>query len=134
MHKLLGIDYGQKRIGLATANSAVRLAVPQEWIEAKNESDALAQTIRLIIGDGYETVVVGLPRGLDGQETEQTRTVREFAEKLGEQTEVTIVLQDEADTSNAARERIKSSGKKPVPGELDSVAAALILQDYLEKL
>ena len=128
--QILGIDYGQKRIGLATGNDEARIAKPLKVLP--NNRDFMAHLHELITEEGIEDVVVGLPRGLDGQETTQTRIVRDFVEELSQSVNVTFHLQDEALTTKHALERLRQV--KRHKHELDAEAAAIILQDYLDNL
>jgi putative Holliday junction resolvase len=127
--KYLGIDYGLKRVGLATADSEVRIASPLTTI-APHE---LVETIKR---EGpFEAVVVGLPRGLDGQDTPQTLAVRRFCDDvLWRNLRIDPVYQDEAGTSGVAEDRLRESGKPYAKPDIDSEAAAIILQDYLDSL
>jgi putative Holliday junction resolvase len=88
---------------------------------------------RVINTEAIGTIVVGLPRGLEGQETEQTRICREFAAELGTRTEAEIVLQDEALTSEQAKREFAERGHWPKSGDLDALAAVYILEDYLQQ-
>ena len=118
----LGVDVGAARVGIARGNSAARLAQPLKTVEAKeavNEIKLLAQDLP---ADG---LVIGLPRGLDGQETEQTKAVRHWANKLKGQISLPLYWQDEALTSHQA-DAIKSELGS------DASAAAIILQDFLD--
>src|SRR3990167_1305321 len=128
--QILGIDYGQKRIGLATGNDEAKIAKPLKALP--NNRDFMAHLHELITEEGIEDVVVGLPRGLDGQETTQTRIVRDFVEELSQSVNVTFHLQDEALTTKHALERLRQVKRNK--HELDAEAAAIILQDYLDNL
>ncbi|MBI4100901.1 Holliday junction resolvase RuvX [Candidatus Microgenomates bacterium] len=129
MSKLLGIDWGSKRIGLAIAGVETKLARPLPSLSAgSNLSRQLAEICQQ---QGVTKLVLGLPRGLNGQETAQTRQVRQFAKELQAQLNLPIVLQDEALTTQAIKQR-QSRGKPKM--DIDSEAAAMILQDYLETL
>ena len=123
MAKILAIDWGTKRVGLAIADTAARLATPLPSLTAA--ADLFGQLAQLCVGHEVKTVVVGLPRGLDGQETAQTKRARRFAAKVGEALKLPVKLQDEALTSALARQR------KSAEHDLDSQAAAIILTDYL---
>jgi putative holliday junction resolvase len=127
--KYLGIDYGHKRIGIATADSEAKLATPLGAVGSHELAD-------LIQREGpFEAVVVGLPRGLDGQETAQTLAVRRFTDDvLGRTHGVDPVFQDEAGTSGVAEDRLAESGKPYTKADIDAEAAAIILQDYLDSL
>jgi putative Holliday junction resolvase len=80
---------------------------------------------------GAVGLVIGLPRGLDGQETAQTRAVREFAEQLKPAVQLPYYWQDEAVTSRQAEEELKSRGKPYQKGDIDALSATYILEDFL---
>ena len=127
MKRYLGIDYGAKRVGLAVADSEVKLAHPLSTV-------APHELVTTIKSQGpFDTIVVGLPRSLDGNDTPQTLAVRRFTDdKLGS-LEAEIVFQDEAGTSSMAEDRLKESGKPFEPAQIDAEAAAIILQDFLDQ-
>lgn len=130
MKNYLGIDYGAKRIGLATGNDATKLALPLATIvvESKKYWDELSGIIE---SEGIDELVVGLPRTLGGSDSPQTKAARFFAMELAS-FKLPVHLQDEAGTSELARERI---GKKlKAKGQIDAEAAAIILQDFLNEL
>ena len=138
--RLLGIDYGQKRIGLALSDATGLLARPWKTIAREGNPDQVAARIAGEInalktdGDGLGGVVVGLPRHLSGDAHEQTRAVEALAARLKHALDVPVVLQDERLTSHEAEELLKVREpdwrkRKPL---VDAMAAALILQDYLD--
>lgn len=118
----LGVDYGEKRIGLAIARG-VRIAQP--YMVIPNDDNAAGRLAAVVADEDIGEVVWGLPRGLDGQDTAQTVEARAAALRL--MPEIPCHFQDEAVTSELARER----GAKN-KGEVDAEAAAIILQDYLD--
>lgn len=129
----LGVDYGQKRWGVAVGDDESRVARPLETI-AGDQPEAL-ERLRQLCGDHQAaSLVLGLPRGLDGQDTAQTAMVRQVATEWQEVLGVPVVLQDEAVTSELAAERLKQQGASTAGGAIDREAAAIILQDYLEAL
>lgn len=138
--RVLGIDYGARRIGLALSDATATLASPWRLLQ-RPPSDA--ETIRVLIGeitrlakddDGLEAVVIGWPRRLDGTPTDQTAMVESFARALEAQIDIPVILQDErlssheAESRLARRERDWRKRKK----QIDAAAAAVILQDYLD--
>jgi putative holliday junction resolvase len=123
LEEFLGIDVGSVRIGVARGNSAARLAQPLKTIGAANSQ---AEIKKLILEHNAAGVVVGLPRGLDGNETAQTQTVRGWVKSLKTQVNLPFYWQDEALTSHHA-ERISKQ-----EAGADAVAAAIILQDFLD--
>lgn len=116
-------------MGLATADSAAKIASPLRTV-------APHELVAAIESEGpFEAIVVGLPRGLDGQDTPQTLAVRRFCDDLlWRRLHIDPVYQDEAGTSGAAEDRLKASGKTYAKGAIDAEAAAIILQDYLDTL
>jgi putative Holliday junction resolvase len=128
MRHYLGIDYGVKRVGLATATDEVRMASPLTTV-------APGELLEVIKREGpFDVLVVGLPRSLDGNDTPQTLAVRRFTDdRLGD-LDIEVVFQDEAGTSSVALERLEGAGRKYKPEQIDAEAAAIILQDYLDAL
>ncbi len=129
MGKYLGIDYGSKRIGLATADDEVKLASPWRTV-------APTELVAVIQAEGpFEAVVVGLPRSLDGTETAQTLAVRRFCDDvLWRHLKIDAVFQDEAGTSGVAEDRLAAAGRPSTKADVDAEAASIILQDYLDSL
>ena len=139
--RVLGVDYGRKRIGLALSDATGLLARPWKTIAARGAMPAvaadIADQVRQLRGDedGLGAVVLGFPRRLSGEPNEQTPLVEALAASLRALiADVPIVLQDERLSSHAAdailSEREKDWKKrKPL---LDAAAAAVILQDYLD--
>jgi len=128
---ILALDVGAKRIGVAVANAVARIAHPLITIE--NNAEVMETLERLIQEEQAVMVVVGLPRGLSGQETEQTRTVQSFGELLDKRLNVPLHWQDEAVTSEKAEAELKEKGKPYVKGDIDALAATYILEDFLNE-
>lgn len=125
----LALDVGEKRIGVALADTSVRIAVPYDTIEVDgHEVTVIAE---LVVRESIDTIVVGYPRNQLGLATAQTAYVEKFAEQLTE-LGVTIAFQDESLTSVAAEERLKAHGRPYTKADIDAQAASIILQDYLE--
>lgn len=130
--QLLGLDVGKSRIGVARASVVARLAEPLELIEVNGTE--LQQISELCRREHANKLVVGLPRGLDGQETDQTAYTRAFIEKL-RQAGLEVVTIDEAGTSVAAKELLKERYRPHWRHEsIDAVAAMILLNDYLETI
>ena len=124
----LGLDVGEKRIGVALADAGIKIAVPAKTI---NVDGTEIDTIKQIIADeGVQIIVVGYPRNQSGEATAQTAFVEEFCKKLDGG--ISIVFQDESLTSVLAEQRLATEGKPYEKGDIDALAAAMILQDYLE--
>ena len=137
--RALGVDYGRKRVGLALSDASGMLARPwktlavagidQQVGELRREVETLAAE-----PDGLSVIVIGLPRRLSGEANEQTAAVEQLAGRLARHTAVPIALQDERLTSHEAEELLSRREKdwRKRKSQLDAVAAALILQDYLD--
>ncbi len=126
---LVGLDVGEKRIGVSVADTGVRIAVPFVTVEVDgNEIEAIAE---IVLKERAEVIVVGYPRNQQGEATAQTDFVEKFTERL-EYLEKKIVFQDESLTSVIAEERLKAHNRPYSKGDIDAQAAAIILQDYVE--
>jgi len=126
-HTILAIDYGLARVGFAYGSKEAGV-VSEKGTWPNN--DQLFEIIQEFITEESVThVIVGWPRGLDGQETEQTRLSRAFAESL-HMMDVTVELRDEAGTSELAKERL---GANPPKEAVDAEAAAILLEEYLHE-
>ncbi len=126
---LIGLDVGEKRIGVAVADTGVRIAVPFLTIEV--DGNEIAAILELVIRENADTIVIGYPRNQQGEVTAQTSYVEQFSRRLGE-SDVTIVFQDESLTSVIAEQRLVAQKKPYTKGDIDAQAAAIILQDYVE--
>lgn len=123
------LDVGEKRIGVAVADTAVRIAVPFETVEVDGtEIEVIA---KIIVTEQADVVVIGYPRNQSGEATAQTGFVEEFAKTLKD-IAPKIVFQDESLTSVIAEQRLASHNRPYSKGDIDAQAAAIILQDYLE--
>lgn len=131
--KLMALDVGTKRIGIALADSSIRIAIPFLTIEVENDLESVVkQIIELISKEEINILVIGLPRNQSGEETSQSVYTKEFVKKL-EYSVDRIEFQDESLTSIQAEDRLKSYGKPYSKGDIDMNAASIILQDYLEE-
>ncbi len=138
--RVLGIDYGARRIGLALSDATATLASPWRLVQRPpSEPETLrvmVAEIRALVAedDGLEAVVIGWPRRLDGSDTEQTMRVEAFARAIEAAIAVPVVLQDERRSSREAESRLaaRESDWRKRKAKLDAAAAAIILQDYLD--
>lgn len=130
---ILALDVGGRRIGIAVANAIARLARPIAALE--NDDSFLAELQKLIKEHDVTLLVVGLPRGLDGQHTAQTATVEAFVETLKSHVSLPIHWQDEAVTSKQAEAELhKTRGPgEYTKGDIDALAATYILEDFLQE-
>lgn len=127
---LLALDVGEKRIGVALADTSVRIAVPYDTIEV--DGTEVVSIIELIERESIDIVVVGYPRNQMGLATAQTAKVKQFMQQFSH-IDADIVYQDESLTSVMAEERLKAHKRPYAKGDIDAQAAAIILQDYIEE-
>lgn len=130
---VLALDVGERRIGVAMASRIARLPAPYVTLDRQRVLDAAAEIERIVKKEAVDTVVVGLPRNMQGNETEQTKRARRFAEALQARLTCPVVMQDEAATSVQAEERLRARNKPYAKEDIDAEAAAIILQDYLSQ-
>lgn len=124
---ILGLDYGEKRVGVAVTHVVARL--PRPLTVLNNDEGLLAAITQLVSQEEAGLVVVGLPRGMDGGYTEQTRVAEAFAANLRTELTVPVELADETLTSVDAEQSL--GGSRREKGNIDAVAASLILERYL---
>lgn len=130
---LMCLDVGTRRIGVALADSAVKIAVPFTTIETNEETRSEIKEInQIIVREKIDILVIGLPRNLNGEETAQSIYTKNFAENFRMAVD-NIVFQDESLTSVQAEDLLKSYKKPYTKADIDMHAAAIILQDYLEE-
>ncbi len=132
MSRLLGIDHGRRRIGVAVADDETGLAFARPALRSRGPG-AVTAVVALAQAEHAETVVVGLPRNMDGSEGPQAAEARAFGSEVA-RAGLTVTYVDERLTSWEAGQRLGQEGRRPArtSGELDSAAARLILQDYLD--
>jgi putative Holliday junction resolvase len=139
--RFLGVDYGRRRIGLAWSDDSATLARPWQTIAAgATPVDSALAISRAVDGflsqsgeDAIAGVVLGLPRRLNGEDTDQTAVVRQVAELLDSAT-CPVHLQDERLTSREAEDRlaVRERDWRARKKQIDAAAAAIILQDFLD--
>jgi putative Holliday junction resolvase len=131
--RVIGLDHGSRRIGIAVGESETGLAFARPALRRTRESADLAAIVALAKAEGATRVVVGLPRNMDATEGEQAAAARAFGEQLAE-LGLSVEYVDERLSSWAAKEQMTAAGRRPAraSGDLDSAAAALILQEYLD--
>lgn len=130
--RALGLDIGARRIGVALSDELGLLAGPLTTVNARGP--VAAELARIAAEREVELVVIGLPRGLSGEEGPQARTVRDFADRLRPFINVPIVFWDERYTTVEA-ERIlieRRVSREARRARIDAAAAAIMLQDFLE--
>jgi putative Holliday junction resolvase len=136
--RILGIDFGERRIGLALSDPTGTIAQPLDAIVRRRGKRAPVQALlERIEANDVREIVVGLPLSLTGDDTEWTREVRAFAAKLATRSDRPVHLVDERLTSVAAERAVRSLGLRRRERErkdrVDTAAAMLILQSHLDR-
>lgn len=134
MKRILAIDYGMRRVGLAVTDLMQMIAQPLDTIDNKHIIDYLKAYIQK---EPVEKIVLGEPKQLSGMDTDSSEDVRTFRQKLNELfPEIPVIMVDERLTSRMAKQTLIDTGYKKSDRRnkklVDTVAAALILQTYLE--
>ncbi len=130
--RVLGLDIGERRVGVAASDPGRRVATPLMVLPA---TDLVVAVTGLVEEYGADTVVVGLPLSMDGSEGPQALRVREAADELARELKVPVAFWDERLSSEQARRALRDAGRKTGRrrnGQVDMVAATLILQSFLD--
>ncbi len=136
MKRLMGIDYGDARTGVALSDLRCTIVGSTTVVPSRNTEKAIADIVRIARENDVERIVVGLPRNMDGTEGVRAALCREFAEKLHEATGLDVVMWDERRTTVEAHNILSAHnyhGQKR-KNTVDAVAASLILEGYLNSL
>ncbi|HVM76481.1 MAG TPA: Holliday junction resolvase RuvX [Candidatus Saccharimonadales bacterium] len=149
--RILALDYGRKKIGLALADARARVAEPYDTLERINRNEDMRRLRELVRDQGVKQILVGLPLRLDGSAGEMAEEVKRFAERVRKQIGVPVELVDERLTSWQAEQLLEQEfgrriehketpqGRKRLarPADskytVDAVAALVILREYLER-
>lgn len=138
--RLLGIDVGERRIGLAITDASATLARPLTTLVVAGANDAIDRVVDAIgrlqaEDDGLDAIVVGMPVRLDGSPNDATARVVAFIDRLKARTSVPIASEDERLTSREAERRLAITERdwRRRKSRLDAAAAAILLQDYLDR-
>ena len=134
--RVLGIDYGSKRIGLSLSDPLCIIAQPIEAI--KNDSSVFINLQKILQRENVKQIVVGMPLNLKGQHAQKAEEVQKFIEVLKLETGVEVIEWDERFTTTIAHQTMLNMGMKKTErqkknGRIDSMAAAIILQGFLDK-
>ncbi|MCA9342770.1 Holliday junction resolvase RuvX [Candidatus Saccharibacteria bacterium] len=126
---IFALDIGQRKIGVARANTIARIAEP--LVTLPNDAEFKAKLKTLVKEHEVNDIVVGLPRNMNGEETAQSKYTRDFIDKL--KLGIAVHFQDETLTSVQATNILESGKEKFSRENVDSLAATLILEDYLKE-
>jgi putative Holliday junction resolvase len=132
--RVLALDLGERRIGVAMSDADGTLAMPLTTLKATPRQRALEQIVALVQEHTVDEVVVGLPLTMSGEEGAQAQIVRAFAVELEQMLEQPVHLFDERLTTVVADQMMRDLGIKPEKrkARVDELAASIILQDYLD--
>jgi len=134
--RILAIDYGQRRVGLAISDALQATAQGLPTIIYSNRKDLFNKLEAIFKQYQIRQIVLGLPQHMNGSDSQRTREVKRFARRLSERFNVEVKLWDERLTSVAAKHTMLQLGKSPSRAKehVDQIAAILILQGYLDFL
>jgi len=132
--RILGLDVGERRIGVAVADQRVRVALPVAVVERRELPADLDAIARLAQDQGAEAIVIGLPISLNGSLGSQAEVVKAFGRELSARLSLPIEYWDERLSTVEAQRRLTSAGKKgpKAKAQRDALAAAIVLQSYID--
>lgn len=128
--RILGIDYGEKNIGLATGESETRISLARTPLVRQSDEQLVVDLQRLVLDEEITAIVVGWPISLRGTKEAAAQTVKKFADQLAAAAKRPVYLMDERLSTQAAQ-RLKRENPQ---ASIDSLSAQLILQAYLDEL
>lgn len=136
--RILGIDHGTKRIGLALGSMEGGVAAPLRTLQHKGDAEAAKELKAIIVSEDVDQVVVGLPIAEDGGHSDQEDAVRAFVAYLEDELDIPVIMEDERLSSREIESHMQAMGGKKAwkaSGlDRDTAAATLFLQTYLDKL
>ncbi len=138
MTRVLGVDYGERRIGLAVSDPSATIAQPLPTLVRRRGKRPPVQAVSDAAREWQvECIVLGLPLTLAGDESDWTRETRAFGEKVGERAGIPVYFLDERLTSVRAQQAVRALGlrrhAREEKGRVDAAAAVLILQAFLDR-
>lgn len=136
--QILGVDLGDRRIGLAISDPSERIALGAGFLEVRSRREALSSLSEFVLRNGIGEIVIGLPLTMAGKRGERAQITERFVEQLAKAVPARISLWDERFTSDAARRAVADAGpgaRRAVRrhrGRTDEIAATLLLQSWLD--
>lgn len=136
MARVLAVDWGERRIGLAVSDPAGVIPTGLDTVQARGFDDGVGRVARVAREHEVERIVVGLPLLMSGARGEAAETAERFAEALGARTGLPVDTYDERLTSALSERRLRETGQRPsrVRGRVDQGAAIALLESYLSRL
>ena len=134
LSRVLGLDYGERRIGLALSDPLRIIAKPFKIIDRKKTADYISRISEIVSERKITSIVVGLPLTLKGDYSQQTEIVLDFIDQLKSDLQIPIMTIDERLSSVAAEKALQAQAIKTGhnKGRVDETAAAIFLQEYLD--
>ena len=132
--KYLSLDLGEKRIGIALSDELKIIAQAHTVISRTSRANDFNEIGKIVAAQAVEKIIVGLPLSLDGSEGSMARWARDYGTDLGHKLNIPVTFWDESFTSESAASALSQAGysRKKMKPKIDAVAAAIILQSYLE--
>lgn len=134
MNRILGIDYGNRRIGLALSDPLNIIARPHSYLDRREVADIFSSLKAIIKNNNVTELVIGLPLNMKGEDSAQTKLTRDFADQLKQNVDIPVKFQDERLSSVTAEKSLIQQDRSPSKnkGMVDQTAAAVFLQEYLD--
>jgi putative holliday junction resolvase len=126
--RILAVDFGERRIGLATSDASRRLATPRRTLSRRDDDTAIDEILRFCGEEEVGMILLGIPRSPEGVESPFAARIRSFGRKLSGRTEIPIRFHEETLTSDEALRRLPTGSAREA---VDRTAAAVLLEDYL---
>ena len=135
MGKILGVDFGGVRTGLAITDQLQIIASPYKTLKPKDTNTLIDQLNNIVAAENIERIIVGLPIGTTGKDTKRTKITRKFIKKLKKKASIPVEIMDERYSSDEAQELLIKQGIKTgyAKEKIDQTAAAIILRRYLDE-
>jgi len=133
MKKILALDFGEKRVGIAITDSTGQIAKPYGILPNISFSFLAREIKEICKKEKVAQIIIGLPLTLRGGLEKQAQETKKFSKRLAQEISLPILLQDERFTSKEANRILKEMGIRQKKNKVDTIAALLILQNYLEK-
>ena len=134
MSRVIAIDFGDRRIGIALSDPMRIIASPHDVIDRKITPDYLFELNKIITQNDVKEIIVGVPLNMKGEQTPQTKKTNNFVNELKDNFTIPIILVDERLSSISAKKILREKGVKSGhnKGEVDKIAASMILQEFLD--
>ena len=131
--RLMGVDYGESRIGVALSDPLGIMATPLTIVSRTRENKDIIALLDIAAENDVARIIIGLPLSMDGSQGPQAEKVKTFAEELARNTDIPIEFKDERLSTVVAKDLVQKARKVDRKTRYDAAAAALILQSYLDE-